>query len=338
MYRHYDIDREHYHVVSVRVGRDGRKIGNYYEQKRVSAFMKEVAPRYGFSIAEKGDRTKTVGDLSEKARGGPFARFNPRDEVASQMRALYQRAIGYDFDSFRQLGFILEDMGLKVSCSEEKRPRWLTLHGLDAKGEPVTEVFSEAALGMPLYRMMTEAAEASTSAHPARKKEKERVQSLVRFAFDISRSEGHFVNILKGKGISVHFSRTQTSGDVFGATFVDHSTRTVFKASELRTVFSVRKMQEAVREGKWRKEERGSERSTYVSRSRAAARQDAVYLRNLDAGGLARLLTPSTKVVGGPQRGATGPDEKELRDKREAEKAGAMNADFTERRLVTKLG
>ena len=63
VYRHFDIEREHYHVVSVRIRKDGRKINNYYEKRRATAYMRAVAPRFGFSMAEKGERVKEAGDL-----------------------------------------------------------------------------------------------------------------------------------------------------------------------------------------------------------------------------------------------------------------------------------
>ena len=48
VYRHNDIGREHYHVVSTRVDRDGRMIRRSFENLRLQRVMRELGPRYGF--------------------------------------------------------------------------------------------------------------------------------------------------------------------------------------------------------------------------------------------------------------------------------------------------
>ncbi len=337
VYRHFDIEREHYHVVSVRIKKDGRKINNYYEKRRATAYMREVAPRFGFTMAEKGERVKVSEDISEEERIKSSFRFDPRKGVTAQMRALYARALRYDFESFPQLSCILEDFGLNASLEQTDEGPQVSLQGLDRKGAPVTEAFHEWDLGERLHEEYRKALERNQETHHRRYREKERVQGLVRFAYEISRSEGHFVNILQNKGIHVHFSRTRESGDIFGVTFVDHSTRSVFKASELRDVISVRMLQEAVASGHWRPEDRGRARGTYVRSSRIAAREDAIRLRDLHAGVVARVLKPIGQPTGASWSGRVAPSKEQLRDKWEAEKTGSMYASFEDRRYEEKL-
>ena len=337
VYRHFDIEREHYHVVSVRIKKDGRKINNYYEKRRAAAYMREVAPRFGFTVAEKGERVRVSEDISEEERIKSSFRFDPRKGVTAQMRALYARALRYDFESFPQLSCILEDFGLKASLEQTEGGQQVSLQGLDRKGVPVTEAFHEGVLGEGLYEDYLKAARQNRETHRRRYREKERVRGLVRFAYEISRSEGHFVNILRNKGVHVHFSRTRNSGDIFGVTFVDHSTRSVFKASELRDVLSVRMLQEAVSKGHWRPEDRGRVKGTYVRSSRAAAREDAIRLRDLQVGVVARILKPIGQPKGASWSGRVAPTKEQLRDKWEAEKTGSMFVSFEDRRYEEKL-
>ncbi len=337
VYRHFDIEREHYHIVSLRVDKDGRKINNYYEKRRTTAFMRENARRYGFSMAEKGTRVVTTGDLADSGPKGRPLRFNIRKGVSSQMLSAYSAAIGYDFDSFQQLSCILEDLGFRAVLVQTDRRPYMTLQGLDRNGKPATEALSETDLCEPLYQKCLGAASANRQTHSRRAREKERLRSLVGFAFDLSRSEGHFVNILKNKGISVHFSRTAQDGEVFGITFVDHSTRTVFKASELRDVISVRKIREALANGKWRPEDRGYGRSACVKSSRAAARDEAVRLRDLHAGVVARVLRPVGQPKGASWSGRSSENEEQRKARRDGERSGAMDVSFEDRRYEEKL-
>ena len=50
IYQHSDTGRIHYHVVSSRIGPDGRKINDDFERRRCQEIMKELAPKYGFSV------------------------------------------------------------------------------------------------------------------------------------------------------------------------------------------------------------------------------------------------------------------------------------------------
>ena len=332
VYRHFDIEREHYHVVSVRADRSGRKINNYYEKRRASAFMEEVAAWYGFTVAGKGSHVAVRKDIGERKAG--TARFDPRKGVSQQMKDLFDRALTYDHVSFRQLAAVLEDHGLRAVLSEGDGGASITLQGLDRKGNPVTEPMTESALGEPLYGKALRTWAACRLSRGRRKREKERVRSLVGFAFGISRSEGHFVNILRNKGVSVHLSRTGETGGVFGITLVDHSTRTVFRASEMRDVISVRMMREAVASGRWRVEDRGRKRSAYVRCARASARVDALALRDLQVGAVARVLGGTGGTRGASWSGRAAPDGDARRD---AGRAGVMDADFEDRRYEERL-
>ena len=336
VYRHFDIEREHYHIVSVRADGDGRKINNYYEKRRASAFMKEVAPRYGFSLAEKGSHvTAQMGPKREK--NARPARFDPRKEVSRQMRDLFGVALTYDHDSFTQLAAILEDYGLRAAVAGDDGPEAITLQGLDRKGSPVTQPVPESALGAHLYSEAGALWSSIRHGHGRRAREKERLRSLVGFAFGISRSEGHFVNILRNKGIAVHLSRTEDTGEVFGILFVDHSTRTVFKASEIRDVISVRMMKDAVESGHWRVEDRGRGRSAYRSSVRESARLDALALRDLQVGSLARMIKGVGQPEGASWNGRPEPDRDVKQAERNAGKAGSMDVSFEDSRYEEKL-
>ena len=336
VYRHFDIEREHYHIVSVRADKDGRKINNYYEKKRATAFMREVAAEYGFSLAEKGSKVSVRKDISD-ARSGRGLRFNPKGEVLSQMKEIFKSALTYDHQGFAQLACILEDMGISAKQVLSDGKPSIVLQGLDKKGSPVTQPFSEADLGEPLHEKASAVWEAVKQTHGRRVREKERVRSLVGFSFGISRSEGHFVNILRNKGIAVHFSKTADTGEVFGITFVDHVTRTVFKASDIRDVISVQIMRSAVASGKWRIEDRGRKRSSYVKTARSSAHDDAVRLRDLRAGVIARVLKPVGQPKGASWNGKTRPDKDQRKAQFDSELAGAMDVNFEDRRYEEKL-
>jgi len=332
VYRHFDIEREHYHIVSTRIDKDGYKINNYFEKRRTSTFMREHAHEFGFSVPKKGDRVHISQDLAESSGKDYVPRLDLRKGRYAQLRDIYAHALGYDFNSIAQLQCILEDLGVRASCSvSDGRPQ-ISLQGLDRSGVQATEVLSESSLGMPLHAQAMMVIQGNDS-HRLRLREKERVKSLVGYAFGVSRSEGHFVNILSRKGIKVHFSRTADSGDVFGVTFVDHTTKSVFKASEIRGVFTVKKMQEAVSTGKWRVEDRGYARNSFVRGKRVCSQEAALAERDIHVGAVARSLTPVGQPRGASWSGQGGESDEERKAKKEAGKTGALYADLGHNKL-----
>lgn len=330
VYRHYDIERVHYHVVSSRVDADGRKINNHYEHRRTLAYMREVAPRYGFSVVEKGYRVEEKADLKRDGGRTRVRRFDPRRGVGEQLREICSAALTYDFHGAGQFACILEDLGVEATVRRADGERSLMeLRGLGRDGVPVTDTVSEEALGLPLGTQVEEASRDSGKTHGVRSRERERVKGLSEFAFGISHSEDHFRNILRNKGIEVHLSRSRDTGRVFGITYVDHVTRTVFKASELRTGVTPAAMEEALESGRWRVERRPERpsRAQHIRVSRASAYRDAVRLRDLHVGAVARILTPMGQPVGDSQRG-----QREERDnQKDRRQAGGFRESFREK-------
>ncbi len=60
VFRHNDIGREHYHVVSVRVDERGRKINDSYEKQRCEKIIRTLSKKYGFTVGCEKDRGKST--------------------------------------------------------------------------------------------------------------------------------------------------------------------------------------------------------------------------------------------------------------------------------------
>lgn len=314
VYRHNDIDREHYHIISIRIDSRGKKIGNYYEGEKLNRFLLSVQDRYRFSLG-KGDSeeqerkaTETPGRIRVK-----ISRYNPRQGMTSQLKDIFYGALKYDFNGFTQLAFILKEYGIEACQRSNDSGEYITLQPLDRRDRPAGPVVSEFMLGERLSEQMNLASALNSRNHANRHREKERMENLVRGAFLYSKSEAHFEALLRNKGISVHLSRTE-DGDVFGITLVDHVTHTVFKSSELHDCISVAMMKEAVETCKWRAEDRGErKRVTYVARTRKSSRREAIAMRDRQIAVMASVLRPEASdwaAYSGKGENETEPHEK----------------------------
>ena len=86
IYRHRDIDREHFHVVSVRVNEQGRKIHDFQENRRCIQLLAQIAPRYGLSVGNGNGESSGVLGIDPR-------RFNPTaGNIMEQIRSSLKSA------------------------------------------------------------------------------------------------------------------------------------------------------------------------------------------------------------------------------------------------------
>lgn len=337
VYRHFDIDRIHYHIASVRVDGDGRKIECLYEKKRVTAFMKTVADKYSFSMAEAGQGVKSRRNIRSEYETSRRVVFDPKGhDTTGQLARVFEYALQYDFDGFEQLACVLKDLGVGAVSHANDDGLEIELQGLDEKGRPCTVPFPESVLGVPLYSKCMEASVANKQRHHVRRREKDRIKGLVSGAFRYSKSKSHFKNILRNKGVTVHESLT-TDGNIFGLTLVDHCTRTVFKASEMPEVISVAMMQQAVDSGHWRAFDKGDKPENYIQTSREEAQRAAQVLRNINAGVITTALRPVGQPKGNSWSGKHKKSEEELEEEYQIGRTGSLNFSFEDRSLEDHL-
>lgn len=128
IYRHNDIDRTHYHLVSTRVRRDGRVIPSGYEGRRMNSILNDLKEKYGYAVGRDEASSMSVdmaaGRLSPEAEGKVRAVMDAFDE-----------ALGYNFTSFAQFQTVMSQMGVRVKSRELSRRRtmWFAVEDEDGK-------------------------------------------------------------------------------------------------------------------------------------------------------------------------------------------------------------
>lgn len=242
VYKHTDIDRSHYHVVSIRIKEDGRRISDRQEHRRCQRLLKELSDKYGFTIGN-GERERL------RAEGINPHRFNPNTgNVLAQMKAIYEECCRYHMTSFNQFKLIMEAHGIDIQERAGDRVT-LVLRGLDYDGKPCTAPIYEKEIGIALYDMYEQRALACLSGGNPKARERQKIHNIASYCLPYSQSERHFMNMLARHDIDLRIHRTK-EGKIFGATFVDHSTKCAFKCSEL-SGFSLEDIKNAESSGQW---------------------------------------------------------------------------------------
>ena len=245
IYKHHDIDRTHYHLVSTRIKLDGHRIYNGREYLRSQKALQNLSNKYGFTIGHQANRviagstrnpvipnpnqavipgsTRDLPSLFDPTKGG----------IATQIKAIATEALKYHFTTRNQLKYILEDYRVQLEFKPGKHgTTQLVFRGLGNDGRPCTNIITGEQLQLPSCSDIE--AQMQAAKHLIKNKEKTRVDNLANFAASKARHISNFENILRKKGISVHYSQ-MSDGKIHGLTLIDHSTRCAFKASELKT-------------------------------------------------------------------------------------------------------
>jgi hypothetical protein len=229
VYKHSDIDRVHYHIVSVRVDKEGRKINDSNERKRCHQILKNLATEFGYKVG-KGQKKD-----SRAEEFGVYKGFTPKaGNYSSQIEMLVSHAMRYHFTTEPQFRMLMNTLNVDFDYKKRGGKEYLVFYGLDPKsGRRCTVGISGKKLAVPSVEEIHKHTQDCKG--EALKKEKGRVGSIVRSLLPHSSSEEHFRRMLEKTGISVHFSKTE-DGRIFGATFIDHTVKCCFKASELHKI------------------------------------------------------------------------------------------------------
>ena len=297
VFRHNDIDRTHYHVVSSRISTvTGRKINNYYENRKLTDYARKIGPELGFTVpdgsAEKAVNKYTLGDRPIPGR------FVPGKSVYRQLKGIYAHALQYCYSDFSDLAAVLERKGVRATIGGTPDAPKVILQGLDAAGNPVTAPVSETMAkrtwyesyeGMKFYHSHNDYPRALD------------LKYHVEMAFRESKSTEGLMKYLKWLGIEPVVTGNNVK-------FIDHKAMAVIDASAL---------------------------PSYV-RDRIL-NASAKVQTHITFPAIARVLYPVGQPQGASWSGKVAPTKEQLRQKWDEERSGAMDANFEDTRYVEKL-
>lgn len=231
--KHEDIDRHHIHIVALRVRPDGSCISdknNFYRSKEIT---RELEKKYGLHTAE---RQKITPDM-------PIKKIDPSGDIKRQV-ANTVKMVGMRY-KFQTIGEYNAILGLyNIRCEQtDGRVNGREYHGLvyfatDDNGKTIASPFKASRLGKFASRT-------AIDGRMERAKDKIDIRptkQAVSEAMAESSSKDDFIAKLKERNIDLILRYTDT-GRIYGATFIDHNTRTVLNGSRLGKEFSANSLE-----------------------------------------------------------------------------------------------
>lgn len=233
VFKHSDIDREHLHIVSIRVDENGKKIKSDFEHRHSMDICRKLEQEYGLRKAGKEQRTDT-----SELKKIDYQRGDVKHQVGNIVKYLFDN---YQFQSFGEFRTLLELFNVTVEevkgAIYNKPYQGLLYVATDDNGKRIGTPFKSSLFGKSvgydaLQRKFGESKQVIKD-----KLLREKLYPIVKQAMNQAKGKEDFSLLMKEKGIGVIF-RQNDNGRIYGVTFIDHKNQTVLNGSRLGKEFS----------------------------------------------------------------------------------------------------
>lgn len=229
VFKHTDIDRTHIHIVSVCVDEEGKKISDKFEKRKSMKVCRELERKYKLiSATEKEHRQNDKIFQPVNYQGGDV-----KSQIASVVRHLPKY---YQFQTLGEYNALLSLFNItteKVGGERQGKIRQGLLYiPLNENGERAGHPFKASLFGkdagLPALELHFEKCKMALKDHPT----KQTLKSAVTLALKSTTDELSFKKQLAEQGINVVVRRNDT-GRIYGITFIDHNSKTIWNGSRL---------------------------------------------------------------------------------------------------------
>ena len=234
VFKHKDIDREHLHVVSLRIDENGRKLSHDYEARRSMEILRSLEQKYDLHPSIKGQEQTD----KEGLRKVNYPEGNVKQQVSSVVRSCLRN---YKCSSYGEFRTLLETFNVSI---EERTG---TIDGCDYAGIIYRAMTDDGyGVGTPLKssKIGKDVGYRALQKYYEKSKEKlkeegalEGLRQAVRNAMSPHNTREEFRQQLKAGNIDAIF-RINPVGWIYGVTFIDHNEGIVANGSVLGKVFS----------------------------------------------------------------------------------------------------
>lgn len=228
IYKHEDIDRHHIHIVTVNVNEQGKRLNQAFLFRRSKAITNELEQKYNL---HKAQREKVSPDT-------PIRKIDLTGDIKRQIQNTVKLVgMRYKFQTIGEYNAVLSLYNIRCEPTDGKvngrEYHGLVYFAMNDNGETVSNPFKSSRLGKFASRAAIEGrferAKESVDVKPT----KRAVASVMADSSD----KDDFIARLKDRGIDLVL-RNNDDGRIYGATFIDHNTRTVMNGSRLGKEFS----------------------------------------------------------------------------------------------------
>lgn len=234
LYKHEDIERTHYHIVTVCVNSEGKKINDKFEKRRSMDTCRELEQKYGLHTPTK----KEIFEAS-KIKAVDYKSGDLKKQIRNTVSGILST---YKVTSISEYKTLLELHGVAISqvdgMVDTKAVHGILYSGIDENGEKVgcplkSSMFDKKFGYNELQKKFRRDTKLITEKNTSFMK---RVITQCLYQCK-DRTHKELTDLLKKRNIDLVL-RINKEGRVYGVTFVDHNTKTVLNGSKLGIEFS----------------------------------------------------------------------------------------------------
>ncbi|RYJ45423.1 conjugal transfer protein MobB [Flavobacterium beibuense] len=226
---HNDIERSHIHIVTVCVDEEGRKISDAFEKRKSMAACRELEHNYNLksAVEKKQNRTEPI--------------FKPVNYKAGDVKSQMAAVIRYlpKYYQYTTLGTYNALLSLFNITTEEVKGQYngiarqgLVYFALNEKGEKASNPFKASLFGKGAGYTEMQSHFTASRAHMQNSPSRLTLNSTVEKAILATKNETEFKNGLREAGINTVVRRT-ADNRIYGITFIDHQSRSVWNGLQL---------------------------------------------------------------------------------------------------------
>ena len=234
VFKHKDIDREHLHVVSLRVDEQGRKLPHDFEARRSMEILRDLECKYGLQPSVKGQELTD----REGLRKVNYPEGNVKQQISSVVRSCLRN---YKCSSYGEFRTLLE----RFNVSVEERTG--TIGGRNYAGIIYGALTDDGyGIGTPIKssRIGKDVGYKALQKYYEKSKEKlrengalDQLRQTVKGAMSPHNTRDEFRQLLNADNIDAIF-RINPAGRIYGVTFIDHNSGIVANGLVLGKEFS----------------------------------------------------------------------------------------------------
>ena len=229
VFKHTDIERTHIHIVSICVDRNGKKLPDNYEKLRSMDACRALEQEYKLIPATE----KSRNPKEEIFRPIDYKAANVKSQIASVVRHLPKY---YHYQSLGAYNALL--LLFNITTEEVKSElhgqtkQGLVYFALNEQGEKASNPFKASRFGkhagLDALQKHFEQSKEKMKAEQA----KEILKKTIEIAIHTTSNETEFKKQLLEQGINTVVRRNH-EGRIYGISFIDHESRSVWNGSQL---------------------------------------------------------------------------------------------------------
>ena len=227
VFKHTDIDRTHIHIVTTCVQIDGKKISDRYDHPRSMEVCRKLEKRYNLKVAGE-NRSLNQSPIFKPV---DYTKGNIKTQLSSVIRHMPQ---AYSFQSIGAYNALLSQFNISVEeISGElhgKIRKGMVYFATDKNGKKISSPFKSSLFGKQagLENIQVLIEKSKMKNNPSKLIFKRTIET----ALNTSKSEASFKTQLLEQGIATVI-RKNDEGRIYGITFIDHNSKSVWNGSQL---------------------------------------------------------------------------------------------------------